>query len=131
MFSAVSIVRFSLLDGLQETSRRQNGYPAERIEGQQVLIAAYQIVGFAADREFEKLIVFWIAAFPHRYGRFNQLRPFDECLEELFAIIGGYVSVELFAPQDFGKLFQGRRRHENLAVLQRLVESLPWRGMLE
>src|SRR3979411_502575 len=80
---------------LEIARRGQNCDPLPRMQGQQIGIAGEDQVSLAVQSDFEKLVVFGIAAFPDRIHNWDELGYASKQPQELLAIGETDVAVEL------------------------------------
>jgi hypothetical protein len=85
------------------------------MENTKVLVSGDDIRCASRHGEFQDLVIAWIAAICDLFVRLDQKGPFDEAFEEVVAISGRKVPLELLPPQDLADFLDRWKRQEDLA----------------
>jgi hypothetical protein len=100
---------------------------AEHAKLKQIIITTDEAIRLATHGQFQKLVIPMIAADVDLPTNFDQKRFLPERGEQSLALIPQQVTVKFLSAQDLAQFFDRRQRNQDLAAIQRGIESLPWR----
>jgi len=108
----------------QESMRRKNLNPPERIQREKVGVARDNVRRVPAHGNFQKLIVLRIAANPNSHIHLNPFRLARQSRQKVSNIFLIYVSMEFFPAEDFVELGERCKREQDSSFLEGHFECM-------